>query len=47
MKLLLDEKTLRFVWGGSGEYRYSRVDSQVHSSLELECDETEVLITNG
>ena len=35
MKLLLDEKTLRFVWGGSGEYWYSRVDSQVHSSVEL------------
>ena len=47
MKLLLDEKTLRFVWGGSGEYWYSRVDSQVHSSVELECDDTEDLMTNG
>ena len=37
MKLLLDEKTLRFVWGGSGEYWYSRV----------ECDDTEDLMTNG
>ena len=46
MKLLLDEKTLRFVWGGSGEYWYSRVDSQVHSSVELECDDTEDLMTN-
>ena len=47
MKLLLDEKTLRFVWGGSGEYWYSRVDSQIHSSVELECDDTEDLMTNG
>ena len=37
MKLLLDEMTLRFVWGSSGEYWYSRIDSQIHSSAELEC----------
>ncbi len=47
MKLLLNEKTLRFVWGGSGEYWYSRVDSQIHSSAELECEDTEDLMTNG
>lgn len=47
MKLLLNEKTLRFVWGGSGEYWYSRVDSQIHSSVELECEDTEDLMTNG
>ncbi len=47
MKLLIDEKTLRFVWGGSGEYWYSRVDCQVHSSAELECGDTEDLMTNG
>lgn len=47
MKLLLNEKTLRFVWGGSGEYWYSRVDSQIHSSVELECEDTEDLMANG
>ena len=47
MKLLLNEKTLRDVWGGSGEYWYSRVDSQIHSSAELECEDTEDLMTNG
>ena len=47
MKLLIDEKTLRYVWGGSGEYWYSRVDSQVHSSAELDCADTEDLMTNG
>lgn len=47
MKLLLDEMTLRFVWGSSGEYWYSRIDSQIHSSAELECADTEDLMTNG
>ena len=47
MKLLLDEMTLRFVWGSSGEYWYSRIDSQVHSSAELECADTEDLMANG
>ena len=47
MKLLLNEKTLRFVWGGSGEYWYSRVDSQIHSSVGLECEDTEDLMANG
>ena len=47
MKLLLDEMTLRFVWGSSGEYWYSRIDSQIHSSAELECADTEDLMANG
>ena len=47
MKLLLDEMTLRFVWGSSGEYCYSRIDSQIHSSAELECADTEDLMANG
>ena len=47
MKLLLDEMTLRFVWGSSGEYWYSRIDSQIHSSAELECADTEDLMDNG
>ena len=47
MKLLLDEMTLRFVWGSSGEYLYSRIDSQIHSSAELECADTEDLMANG
>lgn len=40
-------KTLRFVWGSSGEYWYSRIDSQIHSSAELECADTEDLMANG
>ena len=47
MKLLLDEMTLRFVWGSSGEYWYSRIDSQIHSSAELERADTEDLMANG
>lgn len=47
MKLLLDEMTLRFVWGSSGEYWYSRIDSQIHSSAELEYADTEDLMANG
>ena len=47
MKLLLDEMTLRFVWGSSGEYWYSRIDSQILSSAELECADTEDLMANG
>lgn len=47
MKLLLDEMTLRFVWGSSGEYWYSIIDSQVHSNAELECADTEDLMANG
>ena len=47
MKLLLDEMTLRFVQGSSGEYWYSRIDSQIHSSAELECADTEDLMANG
>lgn len=47
MKLLLDEMTLRFVWCSSGEYWYSRIDSQIHSSAELECADTEDLMANG
>ena len=47
MKLLLDEMTLRFVWGSSGEYWYSRIDAQIHSSAELECADTEDLMANG
>lgn len=47
MKLLLYEMTLRFVWGSSGEYWYSRIDSQIHSSAELECADTEDLMANG
>ena len=47
MKLLLDEMTLHFVWGSSGEYWYSRIDSQIHSSAELECADTEDLMANG
>lgn len=45
--LCIGEARLRFVWGSSGEYWYSRIDSQIHSSAELECADTEDLMANG
>lgn len=47
MKLLIDEKILRCVWGSSGEYWFSRVDYCVHSSTDLQCDDTKDLLSNG
>ena len=47
MKLLLDEMTLRFVGEDTEECWYSRIDSQIHSSAELECADTEDLMVNG
>lgn len=47
MKLMLDEKTLRAVWGGSGEYWLSRIDCRVHSAADLDCDDTDDLLSNG
>lgn len=47
MQLLLNEKTLRLVWGGAGEYWFSRVDYLIHSSKELECDDSKALLKAG
>lgn len=49
MKLLLDEKLLRCVWGGAGEYWFSRVDYRVHSVKDLDCpnDDTDELLQAG
>lgn len=47
MQLLLDEKTLRFVWGSTGEFWFSRVDYTVHSSADIGEDDSAALMENG
>ncbi|MDD6728034.1 MAG: hypothetical protein PUE08_02295 [Eubacteriales bacterium] len=47
MQLLLDEKTLRCVWGSTGEFWFSRVDYTVHSSADLGEDNSVSLVENG
>ncbi|MGN1329634.1 MAG: hypothetical protein ACI4V4_08055 [Eubacterium sp.] len=47
MQLLLDEKTLRCVWGSTGEYWFSRTDYAVHSSSDLNVESSAALMENG
>lgn len=47
MQLLLDEKLLRNVWGSTGEFWFSRIDYTVHSSTELNEDDSVDLVENG
>ena len=47
MQLLLDEKTLRCVWGSTGEFWFSRTDYTVHSSSDLNEEDSADLVENG
>lgn len=47
MTLVIDEETLRKVWGSVGEFWFSRLDYTVHSMLELNSDDDVELINNG
>lgn len=47
MQLLLDEKTLRYVWGSTGEFWFSRTDCTVYPSSELSGEDSAELVENG
>lgn len=47
MQLLLDEKTLRYVWGSTGEFWFSKIDYTVHSSSDLGVNDSTDLIENN
>lgn len=47
MQLLLDEKTLRYVWSSTGEFWLSRTDCTVYPSSELSGEDSAELVENG
>ncbi len=46
MNLVINEKSMRCVWGSTGEYWFSRTDGTVHSSDDLSDNDAD-LISNG
>lgn len=47
MQLLLDENTLRYVWGSTGEFWFSRIDYTVHTSSEFQDGDNTQLVENN
>lgn len=47
MQLIINDEALRCVWGGAGEFWFSRTDCQIHSVKDLQCDNDASLVELG
>ncbi|HIY34093.1 MAG TPA: hypothetical protein IAA24_03110 [Candidatus Eubacterium faecigallinarum] len=47
MQLVLTEENLRFAWGSTTEYWFSRTDYTIHKSSDLPCEDYACLVEMG